>query len=198
MNSMGVDMLVEHDHGALAYLGSITGSQGWAEDLATYFFEALSVGITTLGGMWRHMLTRYYQVHVPPLAVSPPNWRVVAEFHQPWKFFLFGDPSLRLQGVGDRGATLNVEGVPTSLRVHDVGTRYGPPDDQLDVEVVVTLANAPDRAFGLQLRQDENAAAASAMLDLLRTALRQQQVVSVDYVRTGFLNGRVVRVRTMN
>lgn len=198
VDSMGVDMLVEHDHGATAYLGCITGAQGQAEDLSKYFFEALSVGITTLGGMWRHMLIRYYQAHVPPLAVNPPNYLPVAEFHQPWKFFLFGDPSLRLHGVGETGATLNVEGIPTYLRVHDVGTGYGPADDHLDVEVVVKLANIPDRAFGLQLRVDQNKAAATAMLDLLRRAFNDQQPVNLDYVRTGFLNGRIIRIKAMH
>ena len=97
VNSMGVHFLVEGDSGAIGHLGCITGAQPYSIDLGRYFFEAVSQGITTLGDMWRHMLTRYYEVHVPPLAVSPPDWTKVAEFHQPWKFFLFGDPSLRLR-----------------------------------------------------------------------------------------------------
>jgi hypothetical protein len=38
-------------------------------------------------------------VYPPPATVDPPNWEKVAEFHQPWKFHLFGDPSLRIRGV---------------------------------------------------------------------------------------------------
>lgn len=196
VDSMGVDMLVEHDCGATAYLGCITGSQSEAGDLFKFFYEALSLGITTLGDMWRHMLVRYYQVHVPPLSVSPPNWRVVAEFHQPWKYFVFGDPSLRLYGVGGPGAILTLEGTPSFLRVHEVGTRFGPPGDQLDVEVVLGLAETPGRAFGFQLRPGDDEAARAGMLTLLRQAFDEQIRVRLDYTRTGFMNGRLIRVQT--
>jgi hypothetical protein len=197
VDSMGVDLLVERETGAIGYIGCITGAQPYGTDLGTFFFEARSLGITTVGDMWRHMVTRYYQVHVPPFAVNPTNWTIVAEFHQPWKFFVFGDPSLRLRGVGQVGAILAVEGVPAFLRVHDVGTGYGPPDDFLDVEVVVKLAEAPERAFGFQLRRDDQVATRRGMLALLRRAMRDQQAVRLDFVRTGFLNGRVIRVRAL-
>jgi len=36
---------------------------------------------------------------VPPATVNPADWTKVADFHQPWKFHLFGDPSLRVGGV---------------------------------------------------------------------------------------------------
>ena len=38
------------------------------------------------------------------------------------------------------------------LRVHDVGTKYGPPTDQLDVEVVIQL-QGNNKAFGFQLQR---------------------------------------------
>ena len=34
----------------------------------------------------------------------------------------------------------------TLLRVHDVGTKYGPASDQLDVEVVIQLNTKPGQA----------------------------------------------------
>ncbi len=196
--SMGVEFLVARDVGAVAYLGCITGAQSYGVDLATFFFEGMSLGNTTLGDLWRHMVTRYYQVHVPPLVISPPDWRRLAEFHQPWKFFVFGDPSLRVRGVGSIGSLLSIEGVPASLRVNDVGTGYGPPDDRLDAEVVVTLEQAPGRGFGFALRADAGEGAHGGMLDVLRHAFTDQTSVRLDYVRTGFLNGTVVRVMALH
>jgi hypothetical protein len=93
--------------------------------------------------------------------------------------------------VGDVCAA---EGRPTLLRVHDVGTRYGPPADQLDVEVVLWLDTEPGRAFGFTLRADDNEPPHAGMLDLLRDAFNWDRRVCIDYVRTGSCNGRIVRV----
>ena len=41
----------------------------------------------------------------------------------------------------------------TLLRVHDLGTGFGPPDDELDAEVIVLLDTEPEKAFGFKLRQ---------------------------------------------
>jgi tyrosinase len=93
--------------------------------------------------------------------------------------------------VGDLCAT---EGRPTLLRVHDIGTRYGPPTDQLDVEVVLCLDSEPGRAFGFTLRADDNEPPHAGMLDLLRDAFSWDRRVRINYVRTGSCNGRIVRV----
>jgi hypothetical protein len=85
--------------GAVAYVACVTGAQPWSQDLNKFFFEALKFGAKTVGQMWNTMLTRYYQTHLAPTLINPPNWTKVAEFHQPWKFHLFGDPSLRIHGV---------------------------------------------------------------------------------------------------
>jgi photosystem II stability/assembly factor-like uncharacterized protein len=95
------------------------------------------------------------------------------------------------------GSTLAAEGKLTFLRVHDVGTGWGPSDDFLDVEVVLRLDSAPGRAFGFQLRTDANEGARHGMLDLLRDAFNQDRRVRVDYVRTGLDNGRVLRVMVL-
>ena len=50
---------------------------------------------------------------------------------------------------------LNAKGKLTLLRVHDVGSSYGPPTDRIDVEVVIWLDSKPGYAFGFQLRNDE-------------------------------------------
>ena len=54
------------------------------------------------------------------------------------------------------------------LRAHDLGTRFGPPNDQLDVEAVFCLNAIADGAFGFQLRNDNNLPARQAMFSLLR------------------------------
>ena len=99
IDGFGEIMTVYQSSGAIGYIGAVTGSQEWEFDLNKYFYEALANGQKTLGDMWNYMEQKYYQTHVPPLVVDPPDWTVLAEFHQPWKFFLFGDPSLRIGGV---------------------------------------------------------------------------------------------------
>jgi hypothetical protein len=93
------DILVEDDVGVVGYIGFVTGSQSWGFELDELFYEALSYGHKTLGDMWNHMERRYYQIHPDPGSLSTPDWNVEAGFHQPWKFHLFGDPSLRIRGV---------------------------------------------------------------------------------------------------
>lgn len=87
------------DGGAVAYVACVTGAQPWSLDLNRFFFESLKMGAETVGQMWNTMVRKYYDVHVKPTLIDPPDWKKVAEFHQPWKFHLFGDPSLRIHGV---------------------------------------------------------------------------------------------------
>jgi hypothetical protein len=56
--------------------------------------------------------------------------------------------------IGSLTTLKQTSGKLNVLRVHDVGTRYGPPTDQINVEVVITLKNKPGYAFGFQLRND--------------------------------------------
>jgi hypothetical protein len=70
----------------------------------------------------------------------------------------------------------------TLLRVHDVGTKYGRPPDQIDVEVVVWLDSKPGKAFGFQLRNDSGRPTHQGMLDLLRDAFNNNLSVTIDYV----------------
>lgn len=89
----------------------------------------------------------------------------------------------------------SIQGAPTFLRVHDVGTGWGPQVDFLDAEAISRLDSAPDMAFGFQLREDGNEEAHRRMLDVLRDAFRHNRQVRIDYyVRAGVRNGRVIRV----
>ena len=89
----------------------------------------------------------------------------------------------------------NSQGKLTFLRAHDVGTGFGPPSDQLDVEVVFMLDSVPKGAFGFQLRNDANEPVREAMVGLLRDAYVNNLKVSVDYfIDPGKHNGRAFRI----
>lgn len=98
----------------------------------------------------------------------------------------------------DAEPVLQVEGRLSFLRTHDVGTRFGPLTDQLDVEVVVEVETEPGRAFGFQLRADENEAARRGMLDTLRSAFNHGQRIRIDYQRAGLNNGVLLRVLALS
>ncbi|GIE95481.1 tyrosinase family protein [Paractinoplanes rishiriensis] len=94
-------------------------------------------------------------------------------------------PARRLQATGRL----------SFLRVHDVGTGFGPPGDHLDVEVVVRLATVTDRAFGFTLRTDGAEAAHRGMLDVLRDAFTENRPVRLEYDQPfGGTSGVLVRV----
>ena len=81
------------------------------------------------------------------------------------------------------------------LRVHDVGEKYGPPADRIDVEVVFGLKEEPKRAYGFKLRNDSQRLAHQGMLDLLRDAFAGNFTVTTDYeIAEGKQNGVAIRV----
>lgn len=81
------------------------------------------------------------------------------------------------------------------LRAHDVGTKFGPPNDQLDVEAVFILNAINEGAFGFQLRNDNNLPARQAMFSLLRDAFVNNLPVTADFlVDTGKQNGVAIRI----
>jgi len=91
-------------------------------------------------------------------------------------------------------ALLESWGKLTFLRVHDVGTGWGPPTDFIDVEVVCKLDSKPDFAFGFQLRNDNERPARTGMLDLLRDAFNHNWTVLLDYnINDGKKNGVIIR-----
>lgn len=76
---------------------------------------------------------------------------------------------------------LTVSGQLSLLRVHDRGSGFGPPNDFIDVEVVVQFADRPTQAFGFQLRNDANLPARQGMLDLLRDAFNHAWTANIDH-----------------
>lgn len=87
-----------------------------------------------------------------------------------------------------------VVGRPSFLRVHDVGTRYGPSGDSMDVEVVVKLDSEPQKSFGFQLRPDADEASNRGMLDALRDAFNRNQQVRLDYTAVRQTSHQLLRV----
>jgi photosystem II stability/assembly factor-like uncharacterized protein len=106
----------------------------------------------------------------------------------------FGRGAYQVNTDNPLGSVLQASGHLSLLRVHEQGSKYGPPDDQIDADVVIQLDTMPEYAFGFTLRTDTNEAAHQGMLDRLRDAFRKNRPVVIDYERTGFRNNRLIRV----
>jgi photosystem II stability/assembly factor-like uncharacterized protein len=106
----------------------------------------------------------------------------------------FGRSAFQVNTDMPVGSLLNISGRLTSLRVHDVGTRWGRPPNELDAEVIFTLDTNDVLTFGFQLRADSEAPTRSGMLSLLRAAFVADGVVSIDFIRTAPRVGTVTRV----
>ena len=151
----------------------------------------------TLDGLtWRHLL-------LSSAAGLRPNNAVYDDVSTPCARMLYVSTSnrgvLRLGplppdwGAAPGGVSAAV-GRVTLLRVHDVGTGFGPPGDQLDAEVIAQLDTEPGRWFGFQLRNDGDREANEGMLDLLRDAFDRDAPVRVEFIRTSCSMGRAFRV----
>ena len=90
---------------------------------------------------------------------------------------------------------LEKSGTIVFLRAHDLGTAYGPPNDQLDVEAVFILNAIGDGAYGFQLRNDDKLPARQALFSLVRDAFVDNLPVTTDYfIDPGKMNGVAIRV----
>lgn len=92
------------------------------------------------------------------------------------------------------GSILAIEGMITFLRVHDVGTGFGPPGDRIDGEAIVKLDSDPDKAFGFPLRADRGEEANVGMFKVLRESFRKDRPVRIEYEVTGIRNNQIIRV----
>ena len=89
----------------------------------------------------------------------------------------------------------NVTGKLSLLRVHELGSKFGPPADQLDVEVIVQFQGLPGKAMGFKLRDDNRGPAREGMLALLRDGFNHGWTVSIDHdVQPGKNNSTIIRV----
>lgn len=68
----------------------------------------------------------------------------------------FGRGAFEVHSDYPIGSVLDIKDKINLLRVHDVGTGYGPSSDALDVEVVITLNSEPNKYFGFKMRIGTN------------------------------------------
>jgi hypothetical protein len=92
--------LVQSTGGVVVYVGAVTGSQ-FPEmfDINQYFFRGIVKAGPRVGDAWNFAIREYYHFHHYKESYDHADWTVLADFHQVWKFMLFGDPSLRIGGV---------------------------------------------------------------------------------------------------
>jgi hypothetical protein len=95
------------------------------------------------------------------------------------------------------GELLSAQGRLTMLRIQDLNNGFGPPADRIDGEVVLALDSEPGRAFGFQLRRDNNLPARRRLLTLLRDAFNHDRPLTIDYLRTGQHNGTLIRASVL-
>ena len=89
---------------------------------------------------------------------------------------------------------LYIEGKVNALMVQNIGGQYGPPSDQIDVEVIVGM-DSREGANGFQLRNDENRLVRQGMLDVLRGAFQHGwKVQIITDIPDGKKNGIIRRV----
>lgn len=113
-------------------------------------------------------------------------------------YLAMGNHSALLETKAFSATLLSATGKVTFLRVNDVGTGFGTPLDYLDAEVIVQLDSEPGKSFGFQLRTDANRPDHHGMLEVLRLAFRMNRTVSIDYLRNGVDNGKIIRVAKVN
>lgn len=106
----------------------------------------------------------------------------------------FGRSAYEVNTGDPIGSLIETVGHIFFLRAHDLGTGYGRAPNFLDCEVIVLLTEEPYRAFGFQLRADQEQPARQEMFDLLRSAFVAQRPVRIDYVKTGPRVGEIIRV----
>lgn len=98
---LGEQLFKREGSGAVAYIGCNTRSQPCALTLLEGFIEALAgTNEPHLGDCWDKAIGHYYDHE--HLADLKPNadWYPPSIFFQGMKFMVFGDPSLRMSGVG--------------------------------------------------------------------------------------------------
>jgi hypothetical protein len=106
----------------------------------------------------------------------------------------FGRSAYEVNTDDPIGSLIETVGCIIFLRAHELGSGYGKPPNFLDCEVIVLLAEEPYRAFGFQLRADQEQPTRQQMLDLLRAAFIADRPIRIDYVKTGPRVGEIIRV----
>ncbi|RLA78640.1 MAG: hypothetical protein DRG33_05210, partial [Deltaproteobacteria bacterium] len=92
--------------GAVVYIGSDPEVQSWCQILNKYFFKAIVNGDATVGDAWRDALEEFANRDKPSVGSYKTeceqkvyDWIPFKKFLAPLKYHLFGDPSLRIEGI---------------------------------------------------------------------------------------------------
>jgi hypothetical protein len=89
----------------------------------------------------------------------------------------------------------NVSGLLSLLRVHRRGGKFGPANDQIDVEVIAQIASVPTQFYGMKLRTGSDLPANEGMLGLLRDGFNHGWIVNIDFdKKPGKNNSVLIRV----
>ncbi len=107
--------------------------------------------------------------------------------------YIAGDGS-QLNFCIKKAPLINTAGKIKLLRVHDLGTGFGPPTEFMDSEVIVRLQSDMNRTLGFQLRPGPFLSERKKMFSILRDAYCEEKVVTIDYVQTGNKTGIILRV----
>jgi hypothetical protein len=86
----------------------------------------------------------------------------------------------------------NVSGLLSLLRVHRRGGKFGPANDQIDVEVIAQIASRPTQFYGMQLRTGSDLPANEGMLGLLRDGFNHAWIVNIDFDKKPNKNNSVL------
>src|SRR5262245_40031075 len=86
----------------------------------------------------------------------------------------------------------NVSGFLSLLRVHRRGGKFGPPTDQIDVEVIAQIASRPTQFYGMKLRTGADLPANEGMLGLLRDGFNHNWIVNIDFDKKPSKNNSVL------
>ncbi len=120
VDSLAERFLVQNDGGAIAYIGSYTGSQTGAEILDHYFYQRYAwSSAPVLGPLWNWALKDYILQDGFANQPGAPDWVPAAMYQHIFKMQLYGDPSLRLAGIQPRTLDLPEFLIPFDPKLPD-------------------------------------------------------------------------------
>lgn len=150
VDSIAESLINNANGGAVVYIGDAVVAQSWAQDLNKYFFQAIANGTETVGDAWKNALKKYADEKVKNLRVERDgqtcngqqdyNWRKRAWFEALLKYHLFGDPSLRVEGVtgvnDNTAPRITVDGWPGRYTSSNFSVRISANDDDSGIMAV--------------------------------------------------------------